>query len=200
MKKFPAVAATLVALATAVFLPIAAEAASTFSADKGHSQVGFSIRHMVSQVHGSFRDFSGTIVMDDANPAASSVEFRIQAASVDTNNEMRDKDLRSENFFSVAQFPELTFKSSKIEKAADGDYNVTGELSIHGVTKVVTLPVSFLGVMNGIDGKPRAGFSLTTKLNRKDFGINWNKVLDNGSFLLSDEVTVEINIEAKQSS
>lgn len=197
MKKMSAALAVFGVLA---FAPVAAQAATTYTADKAHTQVTFVIRHMMSQVRGSFADFSATIVKDDTNPAASSVDFRIQAASIDTGNEARDNDLRSDNFFSVAKFPELVFKSSKVEKISDSEYQVTGELSMHGVTKVLTLPVAFLGEMKGIDGKPRAGFSVTTKLNRKDFGINWNKVLDNGSFLLSDDVTVEISIEAKLSS
>lgn len=195
-----AAAAAIAVVASFACAPRAALGASAFSADKGHSEVSFVIRHMMSQVRGTFHDFSATIVKDDANPAASSVDFRIQAATVDTNNEMRDKDLRGENFFAVDKFPEITFKSTKIEKVSDGEYNVTGELTLRGVTKVLTLPVSFLGVMNGIDGKPRMGFSLTTKLDRKEFGIVWNKALDNGSFLLSDDVTIEISIEAKPSA
>ncbi len=197
MKRISAVVAFATTLA---FAPLAAPAATTYVADKPHTQVTFVIRHMMSQVRGSFGDFSATIVKDDANPAASSVDFRIQAASINTGNPSRDEDLRSDNFFAVGKFAEITFKSSKIEKVSDSEFNVTGELTMHGVTKVLTLPVTFLGEMKGMDGKPRAGYSVTTKLNRKDFGINWNRLLDNGSMLLSDDVTVEISIEAKQSS
>ncbi len=189
----------LVALVAFAFAP-AARAANTFTADKAHTSVGFSVRHMMSQVRGSFGDFSMTIVKDDANPAGSSVDFKIQAASVTTANEMRDKHLRSEDFFFVEKFPEITFKSTKIEKVSDTEYRATGEFTMRGVTKVLTLPVTYLGEMKGMDGKSLIGFSVTTKLDRKEFGFNWNKALDNGGLLLSDEVTIEINIEAKQSS
>lgn len=203
MKQKPAVSrilTTLAVLATAALATSAAQAATTFAADRAHTSVGFSVRHMVTQVRGSFGDFSMTIVKDDANPAASSVDFKIQATSVDTGNEMRDKHLRSDDFFAVEKFPEITFKSTKVEKVSDSDYQVTGEFTMRGVTKVMTLPVKFLGEIKGMDGKPVAGFSVTTTLNRKEFGVNWNKTLDSGGLLLADEVTVEINVEAKQSS
>jgi len=192
--------AALAALATIAFAPGAAQAANTYTADKAHTSVGFAVRHMMSQVRGTFGDFSMTIVKDDANPAGSSVDFKIQATSVTTANEMRDKHLRSEDFFFVEKFPEITFKSTKIEKVSETEYKATGAFTMRGVTKVLTLPVTFLGEMKGMDGKSLVGFSVTTKLDRKEFGFNWNKALDNGGLLLSDEVTIEINIEAKQSS
>lgn len=190
----------IVALAALTFAAGAAQAATTYSADKAHTNVSFTVRHMMSQVRGSFSDFSMTIVKDDANPAGSSVDFKIQATSVTTANEMRDKHLRSEDFFFVEKFPEITFKSTKIEKVSDTEYKATGSFTMRGVTKVLTLPVTYLGEMKGMDGKSLVGFSVTTKLDRKEFGFNWNKALDNGGLLLSDEVTIEINIEAKQSS
>ena len=190
----------LAALATIALAPRVAEASNTYNADKAHTSVGFAVRHMMSQVRGSFGDFSMTIVKDDANPAGSSVDFKIQATSVTTANEMRDKHLRSEDFFFVEKFPEITFKSTKIEKVSETEYKATGAFTMRGVTKVLTLPVTFLGEMKGMDGKSLVGFSVTTKLDRKEFGFNWNKALDNGGLLLSDEVTIEINIEAKQSS
>ena len=138
MKKLSTVAAVL---ATLAFSSGAAQAASTYTADKAHSSVGFSVRHMMTQVRGSFGDFTGTIVKDDANLAGASVEFKIQATSVDTANEMRDKHLRTEDFFFVEKFPEITFKSTKIEKVSDTEYKATGEFTMRGVTKVLTLPV-----------------------------------------------------------
>ncbi|MEO7793649.1 MAG: YceI family protein [Thermoanaerobaculia bacterium] len=201
MKKLSAVsatAATLSVLATLAFLPVSAQAATTYSADKAHTQVSFVVRHMMSQVRGSFGEFTGTIVKDDANPAASSVEFAIQAKSINTANEMRDKHLQSEDFFFVEKFPEITFKSTKVEKVSDTELKVTGNFTMRGVTKVITLPVTILGEMKGKDGKSLIGFAVNTKLDRKEFGINWNKALDNGGVLLSDEVTVEISMEAKQ--
>jgi len=155
---------------------------------------------MMSQVRGSFGEFSGTIVKDDANLAAASVEFKIQATSIDTSNENRDKHLRSEDFFFVEKFPEITFKSTKVEKVSDSEYKVTGDFTMRGVTKVVTLPVVLTGEMKTKEGKSIVGFSVATKLDRKEYGINWNRALDNGGLLLSDEVAVEINMEAKQGS
>jgi polyisoprenoid-binding protein YceI len=197
----PVLAAAAVAVLVAVsFAPPAAAAAITYTADKAHTQVSFVVRHMMSQVRGSFGDFSGTIVKDDANLAASSVQFTIQAKSIDTANENRDKHLQSEDFFFVEKYPEITFKSTKVEKVSDTELKVTGDFTMRGVTKVITLPVTILGEMKGKDGKSLIGFSVNTKLDRKEFGINWNRALDNGGVLLSDEVTVEISMEAKQSS
>ena len=185
-------------LAVAAFLVTASSLfAETFNVDKVHSEAAFQVRHMMSKVSGKFDDFSGKINADRAKPSASSVEFTIKAASINTGNADRDKDLRSANFFDVEKFPEITFKSSKIVPSKKKDvYEVTGELTIHGVTKHVTLPVEFNGFGKDPWGGERAGFSLTTTINRKDYGINWNKALDNGGVLLGDEVTININIEA----
>jgi len=172
-------------------------AAEPFAVDKVHSEAAFQVRHMMSKVSGKFDDFSGKINVDRAKPSASSVEFTIKAASINTGNADRDKDLRSANFFDVEKFPEITFKSSTIVPSKKKDvYEVTGDLTIHGVTKHVTLPVEFNGFGKDPWGGERAGFSLTTTINRKDYGINWNKALDNGGVLLGDEVTININIEA----
>ncbi len=186
-------------LAVAAILVTASSlfAAEPFAVDKVHSEATFQIRHMMSKVSGKFDDFSGKINVDRAKPSASSVEFTIKAASINTGNADRDKDLRSANFFDVEKFPEITFKSSTIVPSKKKDvYEVTGDLTIHGVTKHVTLPVEFNGFGKDPWGGERAGFSLTTTINRKDYGINWNKALDNGGVLLGDEVTININIEA----
>jgi polyisoprenoid-binding protein YceI len=185
-------------LAVAAFLLTASSLfADTFNVDKVHSEAAFQVRHMMSKVSGKFDDFSGKINVDRAKPSASSVEFTIKAASIDTGNADRDKDLRSANFFDVEKLPELTFKSSTIVPSKKKDvYDVTGDLTIHGVTKHVTLPVEFNGFGKDPWGGERAGFSLTTTINRKDYGINWNKALDNGGVLLGEEVTININIEA----
>ena len=211
MKKLSAVAATVAVFAALAVAPVAAQTAPavapaaartaiTYTADNAHTHVGFTVRHMMSQVRGSFRDFSATIVKDDANLAASSVDFKIQATSIDTANDNRDKHLRSEDFFFVEKFPEIAFKSTRVEKVSDSEYKVTGDFTMRGVTKVVTLPVVLLGEMKTKEGKSIVGFSVATKLDRKEFGINWNRALDNGGVLLSDEVAVEITMEAKQSS
>ena len=190
-----ALLAALGALAAAV--PAAAET-TTFAIDAGHSDVSFLIRHMMSKVRGTFNDFSGTIVRDDQDPSKSSVELVIQAASIDTRNDSRDEDLRGEDFFEVAKFPTITFKSTAVEKVSDNFYKVTGDFTMHGVTKSITLPVGFSGQLKDARGNLRAGFSMDTKLDRKEYGIIWNRALDSGGHLLSDEVDISINIEAKQ--
>jgi polyisoprenoid-binding protein YceI len=170
-------------------------AADTYTVDKTHSDVSFQVRHLVSRVRGEFTDFEGTIQVDAARPEASSVVFTIEAASINTNSEGRNKHLNSEDFFDTAKFPEITFKSSKVIPAGKDKYSVTGAFTMHGVTKEITLPVSYLGTMTDPRGAERAGFELSTKLNRKDYGVSWNKALDNGGFMLSDEVDVTISLE-----
>jgi polyisoprenoid-binding protein YceI len=182
------------ALVTLAALPLRAE---TYSIDPGHSEVGFSIRHMVTNVRGRFNDFSGTVNMDPKNLPKSSVELHIKAASIDTAVPDRDKHLRGADFFDVEKYPEITFKSESIAPAGKDKYNVTGTLTLHGVSKKVTLPVSFLGQAKDPWGGTRAGFETATTLNRKDYGIVWNKAIDNGGVLLGEDVKVEINLEAK---
>lgn len=181
----------------AALVAAGAFAADTFVVDRMHSEATFQIRHLVSRVSGRFDDFTGTINVDQANPQASSVEFTIKAASINTSVPNRDNDLRSANFFEVDKYPEITFKSTSVKPGAKKDvYDVTGLLTMHGVTKAVTLPVAFGGIIKDPWGNQRAGFTLSTELNRKDYGINWNKVLDNGGTMLSDDVDININIEA----
>lgn len=187
--------ATVVALAAALAAP--AFAAETWVVDPGHSEVSFQVRHLMSRVRGVFRDFSATIVRD-ADPAKSSVEFTIQATSIDTGIADRDKHLRTADFFDVDNHPTITFKSTSIEKVSDAEYKVTGPLTMRGVTKVITLPVTFDGEMKDPWGNLRAGFSTETTVNRKEFGINWNKALDQGGFLLSDDVEVEIHLSTRK--
>jgi polyisoprenoid-binding protein YceI len=172
--------------------------AETYTIDKNHSDASFQIRHFASKVRGRFSDFEGTIQADPAKPEASSVVFSIKTASIDTNQPDRDKHLRSADFFDVEKFPEITFKSSKFTPAGKDKYNVTGTLTIHGVSKEVTLPVTFLGSMKDPRGNEIASFELETKLNRKDYGINWNKTLDSGGVMLSDDVDVTIALETKK--
>jgi polyisoprenoid-binding protein YceI len=173
-------------------------AAEIYTVDKAHSDVSFQIRHFASKVRGSFVDFDGTIQADPAKPEMSSVVFTIKTASINTNNPDRDKDLRSANFFDAEKYPEITFKSSRITPAGKDKYNVTGTLTMHGVSKEVTLPVTFLGFAKDPWGNQRASFETAIKLNRKDFGISWNKALDAGGFMLGDDVDVTINLETVQ--
>lgn len=190
MKKF-----AVTFLAT-LFTVSAFAATETFNIDKSHSEATFRIRHMMSKVSGKFDDFTGKVAVDRENPVASSVEFAIKTASINTGNANRDNDLRSANFFEAEKNPDITFKSEKIVATSKKNvYDVTGNLTMHGVTKRVTLPVEFLGFMKDPWGNERGGFAVTTTLNRKDFGINWNKALDNGGVLLGDDVDVSINLE-----
>lgn len=156
----------------------------------------------MTKVRGRFTDFLGTIVANPAKPEASSVEFAIKAASIDTDNENRDKDLRSANFFDVEKFPEITFKSSKVKPAGKDRYDVTGTLVMHGVSREVTLPVTFLGSVPTKDRQGRegakAGFETSLTLNRKEFDITWNRALDNGGVMLGDDVLVQINLETNK--
>jgi len=177
----------------AAALPMAAD---VYKVDKSHSDVDFKVRHLVSNVTGKFTDFDGTVTMQPGKPGASSVEFTINAGSNDTGNADRDKHLHTADFFDIEKFPAITFKSTSIAPAKKKDlYNVTGDLTIRGVTKRVTIPVQFLGAAKDPWGNDKAGFSLQTKVNRKDYGINWNKALDAGGFMLSDDVDVTISLE-----
>jgi polyisoprenoid-binding protein YceI len=188
-------AAVLVA-ALVVTLPLAADAADTFTIDATHSEVGFRIRHLVSRVHGSFNDFDAEIAVDLDNLDASSVRFTIQAASIDTGNEKRDQHLRSEDFFWVEKHPEISFTSTSIVKTGESTFDVTGTLTMRGTSREVTLPVTYHGRMTSPWGDTRAGFSTSTSIDRKDFGIVWNKALDAGGMVLGEEVDVEINLQA----
>ncbi len=165
--------------------------------DPVHSVVEFSIRHLVSKVTGNFTGFSGTItVPDQAKPELSSVSFTIEAASIDTRIAQRDTHLRSPDFFDVAKYPDITFASTKIVSKGDNLYDVTGSFTMHGVTKAITLPVAYNGSVKDPWGHERAGFSLKTTLNRKDYAIVWNKTLDQGGLMLGDDVEISIEIEA----
>lgn len=178
--------------------PRSAQAApETYEIDPAHSHVGFRIRHLVGKVSGQFNTFAGTIIHDAANPAASSVEVTIDAASIDTNEAKRDGHLQSPDFFDVAKNPQIIFKSRAVK--IDGTkLGVEGDLTMHGVTKPVTLAGEVGGTMQGPGGSKRAGFTASTTLNRKEFGIEWNKTFDQGGTLLGDDVAVEIAVEAVQ--
>jgi len=188
--------ALLYALSLALLLPaLAAAQPVVYKVDSDHSGVSFSIRHFVSNVPGRFKDFDGVVKYDAKNPAASSVNFTIQAASIDTANDDRDNHLRSPDFFDVQKFPTLTFSSTSA-KALDADtLEVTGELTMKGVTKKVTVPVELLGSMKTPRGE-KAGFETAFKLDRKDYGITWNRPVDAGGVILGDEVKITVSIEA----
>jgi polyisoprenoid-binding protein YceI len=184
------------ALTLAFLLPALAVADPiVYKVDSDHSGVSFTIRHFVSNVPGRFKDFDGAIKYDPQNPAASSVNFTIQAASIDTDNGDRDNHLRGADFFDVEKFPTLTFSSTSV-KAVDADtLEVTGEMTMKGVTKKVTVPVELLGSVKTPRGE-KAGFETAFKLDRKEYGITWNRALDTGGAILGDDVKVTISVEA----
>lgn len=185
-------------IAAALAVAPAARAAETWTIDRVHSDASFQIRHLVSKVRGRFNDFEGTLRIDRARPESSSVEIRIKTASINTDNQRRDDHLRSPDFFDAANNPEITFKSTKVVARGQDKYDVTGTFTMRGVAKEITIPVTFLGFGNDGRGTEKAGFEAATVLNRKDFGILWNKALDAGGAVLGDEVQVLINIEANK--
>ncbi len=187
-------ALSIMLLLAASWRPAAAQPA-VYKADPVHSKVGFSIRHFVSDVDGRFGDFDGVIKFDAQHPADSSVQFTIQAASINTNNEARDKHLKSPDFFDAAKFPTLSFTSTKVTPKGDKTFDVTGNLTIKGVTKTVTVPARFRGEMKTAMGE-RAGFESSFTINRLDYGVSWNRAVEGGGAMLGDDVEISLRIEA----
>lgn len=164
--------------------------------DVGHSAIHFWVRHMViSKVHGRFARWSGALELDLADPTRSSIDVRIDAASIDTQVADRDAHLRSADFLDVANHPELTFRSTRIEKAGEG-YRVVGNLTLHGVTREVVLDAEFSGTGKDPWGNERAGFSARTVLDRKEYGLAWNAALETGGLLVGEKVEITLEVEA----
>jgi len=168
----------------------------TFSIDKAHSEAVFQVRHLITKVRGRFSNFQGTVEFDEDRPELSSVKVSIDAASIDTSEPDRDKHLRSADFFDVDTYPTLTFESTRVRKTGASKFDVTGNLRIHGVTKEITLPVTFVGLAKDPWGKERAGFETEVTINRKDYGLLWNAALETGGFLVGDDVTINLSIQA----
>jgi len=169
-----------------------------FNVDPNHSEVGFKVRHLVANVPGRFDEFSGVVWFDPDN-IAKTLKFSgtVVTASIDTNNADRDGHLQSADFFEVDAYPEMTIESKSVKKTDDDEFEVQAELTLRGVTKTVELEVEYNGIItNPFTGTPTTGLEITGKINRKDFGMIWNKALDAGGVVLSDEVKFEINIEA----
>lgn len=165
--------------------------------DASHSHATFSVRHMmVSTVKGKFNVLRGTLNLDEANPLNSWVEAEVDTTSIDTGDPNRDKHLRSPDFFDVEKYPKITFKSTKVEPAGDNEYKVTGDLTMHGVTKPVVFSVEYSGEIKDPYGLRRAGFSAKSKISRKEWGLTWNNLLETGGAIVSDEVKIEIDLEA----
>ena len=168
---------------------------TTYSIDKAHSEVTFQVRHLLTKVRGRFSDFNGTIEYDEENPERSLVNVQIQAASIDTNDRDRDTHLRSADFFDVEKTPSLTFRSTDIQRNAGDTFGVTGDLTIHGVTRSVTFDVSLLGKAKDPWGNERIAFEAETTLNRKNFGLTWNAALETGGFLVGDDVKISVSVQ-----
>ena len=185
---------TLICL-SALLIVHSAFAADTYVIDKAHSTMGFQIRHLFSNVLGKFDDYTGTIQFDEANPEQSSVEVTIKTASIDTGVKMRDDDLRSPHFFDAAKFPEITFKSKSVKKTGQNTFEVTGDLTMHGVTKEVVLKVELLGKGAGMKNSIVSGWDATTALKRSEYGLAWNNAIE-GTQVVGDDVKIDLQIEA----
>ena len=192
-------------LASAIALTLSVGAASAqakdWKIDSAHSEADFAIKHMaISTVHGSFRGVSGMIHFDPSNVAKSGVDASIDVNTVNTGVDGRDKHLKSPDFFDTTKFPTMTFKSTGVAKSGEG-YKVAGDLTLHGVTKQVVLSLETPGKEQvGMDGKSiHRGFTATTTINRKDFGLTWNGSVKSGDAVLSDDIKIELDIEAVQS-
>lgn len=183
---------------SASVLAFDALATGKFSVDSAHSNVGFTVRHLVSKVNGQFTDFNGDFKFDDKTKKAEDVKFTVKTASINTLNAKRDEHLKSGDFFDAAKFPTIEFTGKKWTSAGKDKFKLEGDITMHGVTKPATFTVDYLGTTAGMDGKPVAGFTATTKINRKDFGIVWNKTMDKGGLALGEDVTLNLNIEAHQ--
>lgn len=188
---------TLLSASIALVLATPAAAlASTWSIDGGHSEIGFSVRHlMVSNTKGKFKTVEGTIELNDKDITKSTVNVSIDTATIDTDNAKRDEHLKSPDFFDVDKFPKMTFQSTKVKKTKGG-LSVTGQLTLHGVTKTVVLSVE--GPTPAVTdpwGMTRRGLTASTKINRKDFGLTWNKALEAGGVVVGDEVKITLEVE-----
>ncbi len=190
---------------TSILLTLAAVAglqAATYEIDSAHSSANFKIRHlMISNVRGAFSKVSGTVNFDPKNLAASKVDASVDVNTVNTREEKRDGHLKSPDFFDVAKFPSMSFKSKKFAAAGAGKYKVTGDLTIHGVTKEVVLDLADVTPESkGMAGEMRIGGQASTKINRKDFGLTWNKSMDGGGVVVGDEVEITLDLELVKKS
>ena len=168
---------------------------TTWNLDASHSTVEFAVKHMmISTVRGRFSDVKATVVADESNPASAQITAELAVASIDTRADQRDGHLRSADFFDAEQFPTITFRSTRVERKGD-DFRVLGDLTIRGGTRQITLDVTDEGRGRDPWGGERAGFSATTKINRRDFGLTWNQALETGGVLVGDEIRISIDAE-----
>ena len=172
----------------------------TYQIDPAHSRIGFVARHaMVTKVRGQFNDFSGTLHLDEADPSRSTADVTVQMRSVETGQPQRDEHLRNSDFFEVDAYPTMTFRSTRAERHGDDNYRLTGDLTIKGVSRPVTLDIEYNGLVRDPFGNDRAGFEARATINRKDWGLTWNVALEAGGFMVSDKINLELDIAAVKS-
>jgi polyisoprenoid-binding protein YceI len=173
----------------------------TYTLDPAHTEIGFSARHaMVTKVRGSFGTFEGTGVVDASDFSRSTVSVTIDVKSIDTRNEQRDGHLRSNDFLSMDEYPTITFTSTAVEQTGPTTVDLTGDLTIKGVTNSITIPFEFQGAATDPFGNLRVGFEGSTVINRKDYGITWNATLETGGVLVSEKVTLQFEVSAIKSA
>ncbi|MGV9771873.1 YceI family protein [Streptosporangium sp. NPDC003464] len=174
-----------------------AKLTGTYTIDPAHTRIGFVARHaMVTKVRGAFNEFEGTAVLDGDNPANSTATVTISAASIDTRNAQRDEHLRSNDFLAMESYPEITFVSTAVRQSGDADFEVTGDLTIKGVTNTVTIPFTYEGAATDPFGNVRVGFEGAVTINRKDYGVTWNAALETGGVLVSEKIVLEFEVSA----
>jgi polyisoprenoid-binding protein YceI len=168
----------------------------SWTIDFSHSDINFKVRHMmISQVHGYFERFSGSVNFDETNPSSTTIDIAIEAASINTNDAKRDGHLRSLDFLNTDEFPSLTFKSRRVELIDDNNANLFGDLTIRGVTRPVTLKVEYLGQAKSPWGSINAGFFASTRISRKDWDLSWNVALETGGWLVGDSIDISVELE-----
>jgi len=169
----------------------------TYTLDAAHSRIGFVARHaMVTKVRGAFNEFEGSAVLDWADPANSTARVTIDVASIDTRNGQRDAHLRSNDFLAIEEFPQITFASTGVRQTGEAEFELTGDLTIKGVTNAVTVPFTFEGTSLDPFGNTRVGFEGAVTINRRDYGVSWNAALETGGVLVSDKIVLEFEVSA----
>lgn len=179
-----------------LFLMSSVAMAATYKVDPDHSNISFTVKHLFSQVTGDFSQYEGTFNFDPAKKTAGELNFTVRTESINTKNAKRDEHLKGPDFFDVSKYPTATFTSTKVTPKGGNKFNVTGDMTMHGVTKPVTFEAAYLGADKDPWGNMRAGFKADVKLKRKDFAIEWNKKLDSGSWLLGEDVALNLQFEA----
>ncbi|HUW06468.1 MAG TPA: YceI family protein [Williamwhitmania sp.] len=186
----------VILVAVAVAAVFSAKAQDTWTVDKAHTSVNFSVTHLlISEVDGQFKNFEGTVISKSPDFVGAEISFTVDVNSISTDNEMRDNHLKSDAFFDAAKFPKMTFKSTSFTKVSGNKYALTGDLTIRDVTKRVTFDVTYGGTVKDGYGNTKAGFKATTVINRFDYGLKWNALTEAGGAVVGQDVTITINVE-----